>query len=97
MTEVGKCTLKVPNGKMLKVTVRFDKEKIETVSITGDFFMHPEDSIEELETSFKDTEYSNKSVSEVVKRFFGKEGITAFGITPTAVTDAIMRCKEEMK
>ena len=53
MAQVGKCTLKVPNGKMLKVRVKFEKERIESIRITGDFFIHPEDSIEDLETAFK--------------------------------------------
>ena len=94
MAKVGKCSLKVPNGKLLKVTVEFHEGRIENVRVTGDFFIHPEESIEELETALKGKAYSRKSVGDAVEIFFARQGLIAFGITSQALTDAIMRCKE---
>ncbi len=95
MVKVGKCTLKVPNGKLLKVTVEFEKERIIKVHVKGDFFIHPEESLDDLETVLRGMEYNRKSVSDAVERFFGRRGVVAFGITPKAVTDALMKCRED--
>ena len=94
MVKVGKCTLKVPNGKMLKVSVEFEGKRIEKVVIKGDFFIHPEESLDNLEMALKGMEYTRKGVGDAVTRFFAKKGLIAYGITPKAVTDAVMKCKE---
>lgn len=92
--KVGKCTYKVPNGKLLKVTVEYEEEGIEKVRIKGDFFIHPEESLDDLETALKGIEYDRKIITDKVGEFFSKEGVIAFGITPKAVVDALMKCKE---
>jgi len=45
--------VKVPNGKLLRVDVEFDKKNILNVKITGDFFLHPENTIELFEKKIK--------------------------------------------
>jgi hypothetical protein len=87
--------MKVPNGKLLKVTVEFKDDIIEKVQIKGDFFIHPEESIDELETTLKGIDYTLTNVSKLVSSFFGRSELTAFGITPMAVTEAIMKCRED--
>ncbi|MFH1784987.1 MAG: hypothetical protein ABH842_01030 [Candidatus Micrarchaeota archaeon] len=42
---------KIPNGKMLRVIAELEGERIEKINITGDFFIHPEESIMEIEKS----------------------------------------------
>ena len=44
----GVATEKVPGGKLVRVKVDFDKT-INSLQITGDFFLHPEDALEEME------------------------------------------------
>ena len=95
MGRIGNCTMKVPNGKLLKVTVEFVDDVIEKVQIKGDFFIHPEESIDELETTLKGVDYTLTNVSKLVSSFFGQSELTAFGITPMAVTEAIMKCRED--
>ncbi|MFH1054781.1 MAG: lipoate protein ligase C-terminal domain-containing protein [Candidatus Altiarchaeota archaeon] len=46
---MGKFVMKVPGGKLLKVAVQHDSEKIVKIKLCGDFFMHPEDALESLE------------------------------------------------
>jgi len=95
MGNIGNCIMKVPNGKLLKVTVEFEGNVIEKVQIKGDFFIHPEESIDELETTLKGVDYTLTNVSKLVSTFFGQTELTAFGITPMAVTEAIMKCRED--
>jgi len=94
VTELGKCSYKVPNGKLIRVKVEFENELIIKVQITGDFFIHPEESIDDLELALKETEYSRKNVSDIISRFFSQDDLVAFGITPQALVDALMKCKE---
>ncbi len=42
---------KVPNGKMVCVEVEADKGITTKVRITGDFFLHPEDALDAVESS----------------------------------------------
>ena len=46
-----KSIYKVPNGKLLKVSLDYDEvdNSIEQIRITGDFFAYPEESIELIE------------------------------------------------
>jgi lipoate-protein ligase A len=94
LVKVGRCTYKVPNGKLLKVTVEHEGDRIEKVHIRGDFFIHPEESLDELETALKGIEYDRKIITDTVGDFFSKKGLIAFGITPKAVVDVLMKCKE---
>ena len=38
-------TRKIPGGKMVRIETTFDK-RVESVKITGDFFLHPEETLE---------------------------------------------------
>lgn len=91
--ESGNCTYKVPNGKLLKVSVDHEEDRIIKVQIRGDFFIHPEESIDELELALKDADYKKKAVNDIISKFFLQDGLVAFGITPQALADAIMMCR----
>jgi hypothetical protein len=97
MVKVGHCLHKVPNGKLLKVTVEYTDDILKKVQIKGDFFIHPEESLDELEVTLTNKEYSRAAISDIVGDFFAKPGIVAFGITPKAVVDAILECREDTK
>ena len=43
---------KVPGGKLLCIKVDTQKDSILSVKISGDFFVHPEESITKLESCF---------------------------------------------
>ena len=40
---------KLPGGKLLCVDVEFTEGRIGKIRITGDFFLHPEETIEKIE------------------------------------------------
>jgi lipoate-protein ligase A len=94
VSKTGNCTYKVPNGKLIKVTVEHEEGKIIKVLIRGDFFIHPEESIDDLELALKGVDFNRKTATEVVSNFFLVDEIVAFGITPQALVDAMMKCRE---
>ena len=45
---MGKAKYKVKGGKLIKVQLAKKEDRIEGIKITGDFFLHPEELIEQL-------------------------------------------------
>ena len=88
----GKSTLKVPNGKLLKIFLEYEGEKISKIKITGDFFIHPEETIEELEKELVDVNFNN--LKEKIDNFFDKNKPEVFGITKESLEEAIKMCRE---
>ena len=51
----GEATEKVPGGKLVRIKVDFD-DSVKDIKITGDFFLHPEECIHEIENIMKNVE-----------------------------------------
>ena len=45
----GFASEKEKGGKLVQVRVEVDEDEVKKVSITGDFFLHPEEVLEEME------------------------------------------------
>ena len=70
---------KVPRGKLLVAETEVKEGVLTTVKVMGDFFMHPEEAINDLEDVLtgKDT----SKIDEIVEEFFGGKEITLFGVS----------------
>lgn len=90
---MGTAEFKVPDGKLVEAKVKISKEKISEIRITGDFYMHPEDEIEELEKSLLGAPL--EKVSDTVHRFFKKKNITLVGIKPEDFTKVILMAAQK--
>ncbi|MEM1753634.1 MAG: lipoate protein ligase C-terminal domain-containing protein, partial [Candidatus Methanomethylicaceae archaeon] len=64
---------KVEGGKLIKVKLLEEKGIIKDIKITGDFFAHPEEAIEELENILKNTPLIK--VKENIKKFIEEKNI----------------------
>ena len=89
-----KIAYKVPDGKLVKITMDFEDEKIVKVKIMGDFFMHPEEKIEELEKELVGVELVKETLTDKVGKFL--ENVDVFGVDGEGFAEAIMRCKDEV-
>ena len=87
---------KVPNGKLLKVSVSFD-DVIHSVRITGDFFLYPEELIIDLEESVNllpvDTSagYISSLLQDVLNTYNG----VAVGFSADDLAQVIWRCMRQ--
>ncbi len=73
---------KIPNGKLVCVSVEAQDSQVKEVKITGDFFLHPEDAIERIEKSLHDIPV-DMDESEVASRIGAAlEGAQLIGATP---------------
>ncbi len=61
----GEASVKVPEGKLVKLEVDYG-DKVEDISITGDFFLEPPEALEEFERALEGlkTDFSRDEVVE---------------------------------
>ena len=77
---------KPENGKLLKIFVEFSGSKIKQFKLRGDFFMHPESSLEILEDFMLDLDMS-KNFTQDLERFLTDNQIQVFGFKPCDLYD----------
>jgi lipoate-protein ligase A len=70
---------KIPDGKLVCISVECSEGKTTSVKITGDFFLHPEEALERIENSLIGIS-SDIEEKEVVSRISGSlEGAQLIG------------------
>ncbi len=62
--------LKVKGGKLVKCSLSVKNGAIEHIKFTGDFFMYPEEKIEELEKMLEGVECTEEDIKERIAPFF---------------------------
>jgi len=79
---------KVEGGKLIRISYDFDKV-IKKINIYGDFFIHPEDSIFEIEKSLenKKIEEITKTISELIEQ----NNIQIIGFKPEDIQQIIKK------
>ncbi len=77
---------KVKEGKVVKVEVEYD-EVIKNVIITGDFFLHPEDILHEIEKSItgSDKTMSEEDIVSNIQRIITGRDVQMIGISPESI------------
>lgn len=74
-----KAEYKVPGGKLVAVEIEATDDTFINVKITGDFFMHPEAAIQDLEQALCNT--SINKLNDNIQRFFYINNVTLFGVS----------------
>ncbi|HIJ97980.1 TPA: hypothetical protein H1012_00200 [archaeon] len=83
-----KSSEKIAGGKLVRVELDFES-KINSAKITGDFFMHPETVIEDLEKSLKGLSAAAEQIEikNKLDKIISEKNATLYGVT----TDDIAR------
>ncbi len=78
--------------KLIKISMSYDDKKkvINSIKITGDFFIHPEETLEILESNLVDTKLEGNQISKKVE--ISLKNAEAFGFDVNSMTEAIMGC-----
>ena len=76
---VGESVIKVPGGKMVRARVVFN-DKVSQVRVSGDFFLHPEEAIHNLEEILKGVD-NEEDLARLVEAFFKERGVVVIGAT----------------
>lgn len=85
---------KVPGGKLLRVRLTLDETttppRIATLQIHGDYFMHPEDAIEDLEGRLVGLPCDAEALRPHVQAFFDMD-VQVLGADVGGIVHAIMK------
>ncbi len=92
---MGKAEYKVEGGKLIKVQLLKKGDKIEKIKITGDFFLHPEELIEELEEAITGHLLNESDLATLVKTLVEKKDATLLGASPEDFVKCIMMAGEK--
>jgi len=65
--------------------------RISRISISGDFFMYPEEAIETLERTLEDVEVQKETLLAAVKKFYSSTGALTPMVEPEHWVEAILR------
>lgn len=85
---------KVKDGKLIKVDLFADLGKIRQIKITGDFFLHPEDTIDKIETALKGQRIDESVLSSLIGKILDKNEATLLGASAEDFAKCIMMAGE---
>jgi hypothetical protein len=81
---------KAPKG-VIKVELEMDGEKISRVSISGDFFMYPEEALGELEKALAGVAAERGALLKAVEGFYRETGAETPMVEPGHWVEAVLR------
>lgn len=82
---------KVEGGKLIKVQLTKQNNKIGSIKITGDFFMHPEEAIESLERSLIGCPIEETVLASTIRNFISEKEVVLLGATPEDFAKCIVK------
>jgi len=92
----SKSIYKVPNGKLLKISLDYDEKdnSINKIKIMGDFFAYPEESIESMENELKNMSLEKESLIKKINSIIESYDIKFIGLHAVGLTEGILMCKK---
>lgn len=81
---------KAPKG-VIKVELELTDDAISRISLSGDFFMYPEDALERLEQALVGVKARRESLLAAVRRFYSSTGAQTPMVEPEHWVEAILR------
>src|SRR4029077_418893 len=85
---------KAPGGKMGRVRLKGEHGLNQSIEITGDFFLIPEESLGKLERMLEDAPLRESELRLLVDRFFRGTGAQGLGVSSDDFVKAILSAKE---
>jgi lipoate---protein ligase len=86
----GNSVYKIPEGKLIKIELEHENKKIIEAKITGDFFIHPETGIEEIEKALCSILLEEKEIINAVNNAVKSNSLELFGVTSEGIATAII-------
>ena len=79
---MGRFIYKVEGGKLIKATVDVSEGKLLKVRITGDFFLHPESTLECIEEVLVGLPVDEEVIAGAIENLFERTDVQSIGCTP---------------
>lgn len=87
---MGRAEYKVKDGKLIRVQLSEVDQRIDKIKITGDFFLHPETLIEELEETLLGQPLDEITLTSSIEVLLTKRNATLLGASPADFAKCIM-------
>ncbi len=86
----GQATRKVEGGKLVTVEV-FYNNTIEKVNVTGDFFIHPEEGLEDVEQALVGVDIGSSvdSMTDLIEQVVRVKQIVMIGVNPKVIAAVV--------
>ncbi|MCD6593167.1 biotin--protein ligase [Candidatus Bathyarchaeota archaeon] len=92
---MGKAIYKVKGGKMIKIQLTLENKKIiKDLRITGDFFLHPEETIEDIEKALRGCSLSKEELVRIIKETLTSKRAVLLGASPEDLARCIIMAGE---
>jgi len=91
---LGRAQYKVVGGKLIKVNLTAEDGKIKKIMITGDFFLHPEEVIEDIERALEGCPLDEQKLTELIEDVIKDKQAVPLGVTPKDFARCIMMAGE---
>ena len=72
----------MPGGKLLRAKIKIKENKIESLQVTGDFFLLPETDLEQLEKQLIGMRTDQDLIEEKISTFFSEMKTIIAGASP---------------
>jgi lipoate-protein ligase A len=83
-------SFKIPGGKLVKVKLEVSSGRITKVTILGDFFLHPEETLQKIEESLIGTIVDETSIGNIIAQTLVDSRATLIGATASDIAKTIM-------
>jgi lipoate-protein ligase A len=87
---VEKSSFKVPGGKLVRIALSRENHKICTIKITGDFFLHPESTLDKIEEKLVGAVLHEPELRKRIESVIAENRAILIGATPADIARAIM-------
>jgi lipoate---protein ligase len=86
---------KAPGGKLVRIRLIEEDGRIQSVKITGDFFLIPEESIGKLEKMLADAPLREQELRLLVDRFYRATQAQGAGVASDDFVKALLATRRE--
>ncbi len=81
-------------GGLIRSFVALEHGSIKEITISGDFFLFPEEAIFRILENLKGTPAKREDIQKNIEKTYEKENIKSPGTSPTDFTESIMKALE---
>lgn len=88
---------KIPGGKLVGVEAWVDEGCVSRVKLTGDFFLHPEESVGVLEKAIAGTSvhFDSGALEKQLSSIVEEHGLVLIGVSPGAIAAVLKKALGE--
>jgi lipoate---protein ligase len=81
--------------KLIRIVLEYDEieNTINSIAISGDFFLYPEEALETLEAHLIGTELEREALKEEINEYLKNSEV--YGFDSISLTEAILGCKTD--